>query len=232
MKTIGVLGGMSWESTESYYRLLNEGVRERLGGHHSARIVMISVDFAEIEALQRAGDWVAAGRQLAEAARRVEAAGADCLLLATNTMHRVAPAISAAIDIPLLHIADGTGERLMAAGIERVGLLGTRFTMEQDFYRGRLAERYGVTCLVPDAPKRDQVHRIIFEELVQGVISDVSRQNYRSIVASLEADGAQAIILGCTEISLLLRPKDCDLPLYDTTALHVAMGLEYALRSV
>lgn len=228
MKTVGVLGGMSWESTESYYRMLNEGVRERLGGYHSAKIAMISVDFAEIEALQRSGDWALAGQQLAAAARRVEAAGADCLLLATNTMHKVAEDIETALSIPLLHIADGTGKRLRVDGIERVGLLGTCFTMEQDFYRDRLMERYGVTCLVPSEPKRRQVHRIIFDELVQGVVSDVSRQHYRNIVASLQSEGAQAIILGCTEIALLLRPEDCDLPLYDTTALHVEMGLEYA----
>ncbi|WFF41393.1 aspartate/glutamate racemase family protein [Salinicola endophyticus] len=229
MKTIGVLGGMSWESTQSYYRLLNEGVRQRLGGHHSARIALVSVDFAEIEALQRSGQWDEAGQQLAKAAGQVEAAGAECLLLATNTMHKVAPAIDSALGIPLLHIADATGERLAADGIDQVGLLGTRFTMEQPFYRERLTERYGIHCLIPEEDEREAVHRIIFEELVQGVVSDDSREHYRDIVANLHARGARAIILGCTEIALLLSPQDSALPLYDTTALHVEMGLAFAL---
>lgn len=229
MKTIGVLGGMSWESTQSYYRMLNEGVRARLGGYHSARIAMVSVDFAEIEALQQSGDWDEAGEKLALAARQVEAAGAECLLLATNTMHKVADAIESALSVPFLHIADGTGSRLRADGVEQVGLLGTRFTMEQEFYRGRLLDEHGISCLVPSQEDRDSVHRIIFEELVQGVITEPSRQAYRDIVTRLQQQGAQAVILGCTEIALLLRPQDCDLPLYDTTALHVDMGLAFAL---
>ncbi|KAA0016815.1 aspartate/glutamate racemase family protein [Salinicola corii] len=229
MKTIGVLGGMSWESTQSYYRMLNEGVRERLGGYHSARIAMVSVDFAEIEALQQSGDWDKAGDKLALAARQVEAAGAECLLLATNTMHKVADAIESALSIPFLHIADGTGSRLRAAGVEQVGLLGTRFTMEQEFYRGRLLDEHGISCLVPTREDRDRVHRIIFEELVHGVITEPSRHVYREIVTRLQAQGAQGVILGCTEIALLLRQQDCDLPLYDTTTLHVEMGLEFAL---
>jgi len=231
MKTIGVLGGMSWESTQSYYRLLNEGVRERLGGYHSAKIAMVSVDFAEIEALQQSGDWDKAGETLASAAHQVEAAGAECLLLATNTMHKVADGIESALSIPFLHIADGTGSRLRADGIDQVGLLGTRFTMEQDFYRGRLFDGHGVSCLVPSREDRDSVHRIIFEELVHGVITESSRQVYQKIVAKLQAQGAQGVILGCTEIALLLRQQDCDLPLYDTTALHVEMGLKFASGS-
>lgn len=229
MKTIGVLGGMSWESTQSYYRLLNEGVRQRLGGHHSARIALVSVDFAEIEALQRSGQWEEAGQRLAAAAGQVEAAGAECLLLATNTMHKVASAIEAALNMPLLHIADATGERLAADGIDQAGLLGTRFTMEQPFYRERLSERYGIDCLIPAEDEREAIHRIIFEELVQGIVNDDSRARYREIVANLHARGARAIILGCTEIALLLRPQDSALPLYDTTALHVEMGLAFAL---
>ncbi|MCP1314030.1 MULTISPECIES: aspartate/glutamate racemase family protein [unclassified Halomonas] len=231
MRTIGVLGGMSWESTQSYYQALNEGVNQALGGLHSASIVLISVDFAEIEALQRAGDWVQAGERLAEAARRLERAGADCLLLATNTMHKVAPAIEAAIGIPLLHIADATAERCQAQGITRVGLLGTRFTMEQAFYKARLQKRYGIDVVVPDEPQRDSVHRIIFEELCRGEIREASRARYLEIIATLEARGAQAVILGCTEIALLVAQEHTTVTLFDTTALHAAKAVAWSLET-
>lgn len=229
MRVIGVLGGMSWESTQSYYRALNEGVKAALGGFHSAKIVMVSVDFADIEALQQQGDWHAAGDLLASAAQSVERAGADCLLIATNTMHKVAPAIEQAITIPLLHIADATAEQLTADGITRVGLLGTRFTMEQDFYTGRLEKQFGIEVLVPDRTERDTIHRVIFDELCQGRVEDVSRQRYLAIIDSLHVQGAQAVILGCTEIAMLVGQRDTAVPLYDTTALHAQRAVAWAL---
>nr|WP_295708727.1 aspartate/glutamate racemase family protein [uncultured Halomonas sp.] len=229
MRVIGVLGGMSWESTQVYYRALNDGVKAALGGLHSAKIVLISVDFAEIDAMQLQGDWEAAGELLASAAQRVEGAGADCLLIATNTMHKVAPAVERAITIPLLHIADATAEQLQADGIRRVGLLGTRFTMEQDFYIGRLEERFGIEVVVPHQAERDIVHRVIFEELCQGRVDDVSRQRYLTIIDSLYAQGAQAVILGCTEIAMLVSQQDTPVPLYDTTALHAQKAVAWAL---
>ena len=230
MRVIGVLGGMSWESTQGYYRALNEGVKAALGGFHSAKIVMVSVDFAEIEALQQQGDWHAAGELLASAAQSVERAGADCLLIATNTMHKVAPAIEQAVTIPLLHIADATAEQLTADGITRVGLLGTRFTMEQDFYIGRLEKQFGIEVVVPDQSERDTIHRVIFDELCQGRIEDVSRQRYLAIIDSLHAHGAQAVILGCTEIAMLVGQRDTTVPLYDTTALHAQRAVTWALN--
>lgn len=229
MKTIGVLGGMSWESTQSYYRALNEGVKCELGGFHSAKVALYSVDFAEIETLQQADRWDEAGERLAEAARRVQAAGADFLLLATNTMHKVAPAIEAATDIPLLHIADATAERLREDGVRRVGLLGTRFTMEQAFYKDRLGERFGIEVLVPQAEQRERVHRVIFEELCQGRIEPASKAAYLEIIADLHARGAEAVILGCTEIALLVGQGDTPVPLYDTTALHAEAAVTAAL---
>ena len=229
MKTIGLLGGMSWESTETYYRLINEGVKARLGGLHSAQIAMVSVDFAQIEELQGADDWEEAGRVLAEAARGIEAAGADFLVIATNTMHQVAPAIEAAIGIPLLHIADATAEAIRAAGIGTVGLLGTAFTMERDFYRGRLVERHGLGVLVPDAEDRATVHRVIYDELVLGEIRDESRTEYLRIIDGLRERGAEAVIEGCTEISLLVQQDQTEVPLYDTTALHAVAAVEMAL---
>lgn len=229
MRVIGVLGGMSWESTQGYYRALNDGVKAALGGLHSAKIVLISVDFAEIEAMQQQGHWEAAGELLASAAQRVEGAGADCLLIATNTMHKVAPAVERAITIPLLHIADATAEQLQADGVRRVGLLGTRFTMEQDFYLGRLEERFGIEVVVPNQAERDIVHRVIFEELCQGRIDDTSRQHYLTIIDSLYAQGAQAVILGCTEIAMLVSQQDTPVPLYDTTALHAQKAVAWAL---
>lgn len=229
MKTIGLIGGMSWESTIPYYRQINQTIKERLGGLHSAKIVLYSVDFHEIERLQHAGDWDAAGRLLAEAARSLRAAGADFLVLCTNTMHKVAPAIVAAVDIPLLHIADPTAEAIRAAGVTKVGLLGTRFTMEQAFYKDRLQEKYDLQVLTPSDEERQVVHRIIYEELCLGQIRDESRDAYRRIIASMVARGAQAVILGCTEISLLVGPQDASVPLFDTTAIHARQAAERAL---
>jgi len=228
MRMIGMLGGMSWESTSLYYRRLNEGVRTRLGGLHSARILLESVDFAEIEALQRADQWRGAGDRLAGSARRLEAGGADFLLLCTNTMHRVAPAIEAAIGIPLLHLADATARRLVAAGVKRVGLLGTRFTMEQDFYRERLAAA-GLDVTVPPAHERARVHRIIFDELCIGTVNPDSRTRMLGIMDGLHAAGAEAVILGCTELTLLVDERHTDIPLFDTTAIHAEAAVDAAL---
>lgn len=229
MKTIGLIGGMSWESTVPYYRQVNEGIKARLGGLHSAKVVLYSVDFHEIEQLQRDGDWDTAGELLADAARRVQAAGADLLVLCTNTMHKVAPQMEAAVSIPLLHIADATGAAITAAGHRTVGLLGTRFTMEQDFYRQRLQDRHGLQVLVPEADDRRIVHEVIYDELCRGVVSDRSRDAYRRVMDDLVARGAQAIILGCTEIGLLVGPQDARVPLFDTTALHASAAVEAAL---
>lgn len=229
MKTIGLLGGMSWESTALYYRLINEETRRRRGGLHSAPIAMLSVDFQPIEALQHAGDWDALGVELAAAAHRVEAAGANLLVLCTNTMHRVAPAIQAAIDIPFLHIADATARAVLAAGIDRVGLLGTRFTMEQDFYKGRLAE-HGIEVLVPGEPERERVHRVIYDELCVGDIRASSRDDYLRIIDGLAARGAGAVIEGCTEIGMLVKPAHTPVTLFDTTAIHAAEAVSEALR--
>ena len=229
MKTIGLIGGMSWESSALYYRQINEAVKARLGGLHSAKLVMVSVDFFEIEELQRAGDWARAGALLADAARRLQAAGADFLVLCTNTMHIVAPAIEAAVQLPLLHIADPTAMAISGAGFSKIGLLGTRFTMEQAFYKDRLVTQHGLQVLLPSAEERDTVHRIIFEELCLGQTLEVSRQHYRRTMASLVAQGAQAIILGCTEITLLVGAEDASVPLFDTTALHANAAAELAL---
>lgn len=229
MKCIGLLGGMSWESTVSYYQALNRGVRAELGGLHSARVLLNSVDFAEIERLQHVGDWPATARLLANEARRLQAGGAQCLLIATNTMHKVAPEIAAAIDIPLIHIADATARRLQADGVARVGLLGTRFTMEQDFYKGRLETQFGLEVLVPGEAQRERVHRIIYDELCLGQIRESSRAEYLAIIAELAAAGAQAVILGCTEIALLLGDVRAAVPLYDTTAIHAEAAVAWSL---
>ncbi|MGR1224194.1 aspartate/glutamate racemase family protein [Aeromonas veronii] len=231
MKCIGLLGGMSWESTVSYYQALNRGVRAQLGGLHSARVLLNSVDFAGIERLQHAGDWPATARLLAAEARKLQDGGADFLLIGTNTMHKVAPEIEAAIDIPLLHIADATAATLRADGITRVGLLGTRFTMEQDFYKGRLQERFGLAVLVPDEAGRERVHRIIYDELCLGEIRESSRAEYLAIIAGLAAAGAEAVILGCTEIALLVGDARAAVPLYDTTAIHAEAAVALALAS-
>ncbi|MDX7744801.1 aspartate/glutamate racemase family protein [Aeromonas veronii] len=231
MKCIGLLGGMSWESTVSYYQALNRGVRAQLGGLHSARVLLNSVDFAGIERLQHAGDWPATARLLAAEARKLQDGGADFLLIGTNTMHKVAPEIEAAIDIPLLHIADATAAKLRADGITRVGLLGTRFTMEQDFYKGRLQERFGLAVLVPDEAGRERVHRIIYDELCLGEIRESSRAEYLAIIAGLAAAGAEAVILGCTEIALLVGDARAAVPLYDTTAIHAEAAVALALAA-
>lgn len=230
MKTLGLLGGMSWESTIPYYRQINETIKAQLGGLHSARILLYSVDFHDIERLQHAGRWDEAGALLADAARRLQTAGADGLVLCTNTMHKVADRIEQATDIPLLHIADPTAQAIQAAGFTSVGLLGTRFTMEQDFYRARLESRYRLQVLTPDDADRGTVHRIIYEELCQGSIRDESRAAYLEIIQRLVGNGAQAIILGCTEISLLVQAQHVDVPLFDTTRLHALYAAQWALR--
>jgi aspartate racemase len=231
MKTIGLIGGMSWESTLPYYRHVNEAIRARLGGLHSARLVLYSLDFHEIEQLQRSGDWQRAGELLADAARALHRAGADFLVLCTNTMHKVAAAIEGAVNIPLLHIADPTAEAIRAAGLRRVGLLGTRFTMEQPFYRERLERRHGIEVLVPDEADRAEVHRVIYEELCLGRVHEESRQAYRRVIERLVARGAEAVILGCTEIGLLVGEADAEVPLFDTTLLHAWAAADRALSA-
>jgi aspartate racemase len=229
MRTIGLIGGMSWESSAEYYRLINEAVKERLGGLHSARSVMLTVDFAEVEAMQAEGRWDEAGALLAAAARSLERAGADCLVLCTNTMHKVADAITAAVGIPFIHIADATAAPIKARGLRRVGLLGTRFTMEEAFYRGRLAERHGLEVLVPEAEDRVMVNRVIYEELCLGVVREESRAAYRAIMGRLVERGAECIILGCTEITLLVSEADSAVPQFDTTRLHALAAVDFAL---
>jgi len=230
MRTIGLLGGMSWESTATYYRLINETVRERLGALHSAELVLYSVDFEPLERMQHRGDWVGAARVLARAASGVEAAGAAVLVLCTNTMHKLAPQIELAIGIPLLHIADAAAGEIREAGISTVGLLGTSFTMEQEFYRGRLVERHGIEVLIPDERERETVHRVIYDELCAGEIRDDSRAEYVKIIEGLAARGAEAVVLGCTEIPLLVRPADSPIPIFDTTAIHARRAVEWALE--
>jgi aspartate racemase len=226
---IGLVGGMSWESSAQYYRLINEGVRDRLGGLHSARCLMWSVDFAEVAELQHASRWAEATSLVIEGARRLERGGADFLVICTNTMHLMAEEVQASVDLPLLHIADPTAERIVASGLSRVGLLGTAFTMEQDFYKGRLASRHGLEVLVPDPTDRAEVHRVIYDELVKGRVVKNSRQAYRQIIDRLVQRGAQAIIMGCTEIMLLVKPEDSAVPLFDTTAIHAEAAVEWAL---
>ncbi|WP_030328350.1 aspartate/glutamate racemase family protein [Streptomyces sp. NRRL B-1381] len=230
MRTIGLIGGMSWESTAEYYRLINEHTRDRLGGLHSARCVLYSVDFAEIERLQTEGRWAEAGEVLADAARAVQAAGADMVLICTNTMHKVADAVAAAVSVPLLHLADATADAVHAAGVRRVGLLGTAFTMEQDFYRGRLEGR-GLDVRVPDAAGRALVHDIIYGELCLGEVREESRSAYREIIRSLVADGAEGVILGCTEIELLIGAEDSPVPVFPTARLHALAAVDAALRA-
>jgi len=229
MKTLGLIGGMSWESTVPYYREINQTVKAQLGGLHSAKIILYSVDFAEVEHLQSTGQWDAAGQLLANAARALERAGADGLVLCTNTMHKVAHVISEAVSIPLLHIADPTALAVRRAGVVTVGLLGTRFTMEQDFYRTRLETRHGLRVLVPAPADRELVHRVIYQELCLGEVRPESRTAYLRVIDALATEGAQAIILGCTEISLLVQSHDCALPLFDTTALHARSAALWAL---
>lgn len=229
MKTTGLLGGMSWESTRTYYQSINEGIKQKLGGLHSAKIALYSVDFEEIEQLQHRNEWDEAGRILAQDAARVEAAGADFLVLCTNTMHKVAPQIEAAIGIPLLHIADATAEEIKTASKMKIGLLGTRFTMEESFYRGRLVDKHGLEVVVPNENDRELVHRVIYDELCQGQIIAESRRQYVDVIHRLAGQGAQGVILGCTEISLLVRPEDSPLDVFDTTAIHAHKAVEWAL---
>lgn len=231
MKTIGLLGGMSWESTVGYYKAINEGIKQALGGLHSAKIVLVSVDFAEIEACQARGDWDTAGALLAAGARQLKAAGAECLLICTNTMHKVVDDITAATNLPLVHIADATAELLVADGVSKVGLLGTAFTMEQDFYTGRL-RTHGLDVIVPDEADRRIVHRVIYEELCLGQCVAESKAEYLRIIEALRAEGAEAVILGCTEIGLLVSNGDTDVPLLDTTAIHAKKAVSFALESV
>jgi aspartate racemase len=229
LKTIGLIGGMSWESSAEYYRIINEAVHDRLGGVHSAKSVMVSVDFAEIEALQRQGRWAEATQAMIEAAQGVERGGADFVVICTNTMHKMADDVQKAIQVPLLHIADAAAEPIKARGLRKVGLLGTKFTMEEEFYSGRLAQRHGLQVLIPDAEDRAIVHRVIYEELVVGAINPASQAQYRRIIAGLVRQGAEGIILGCTEIGLLVKEADSPVPLFDTTRIHALAAVEYAL---
>jgi aspartate racemase len=229
VRTVGILGGMSWESTAEYYRLINRGVAERLGGLHSARLVMHSVDFDEVAALQRAGDWRTAGSLLGEAAHGLEGIGAKAIVLATNTMHQVAAEIEAAVSVPLIHIVDSTGEAMARRGVRRAGLLGTRYTMELPFWRDRLAERYGIDLVVPNETDRALIHRVIFDELCRGRVDPGSRAEYVGVTRRLQDNGAAAVIFGCTEIGMLLRPEDVALPAFDTTVLHADAAVSFSL---
>ncbi len=229
MKTIGMIGGMSWESSIEYYRIVNEEVKKRLGGLHSAKSVMVSVDFAEIEALQHAGRWDEATQAMIAAARQVEAGGADFVIICTNTMHKMAGEVQASINVPLLHIADATATTIKAQGLSKTGLLGTRFTMEENFYRGRLIEKHGLEVLIPNAADRTVIHRVIYEELVLGQILPASKAEYQRIITNLTEQGAEGIILGCTEIGLLVKDADSRVPLFDTTQIHAIAAVEMAL---
>ncbi|GKX56112.1 racemase [Leminorella grimontii] len=231
MKTIGLIGGMSWESTIPYYRHINETIKRRLGGLHSAKVVLYSVDFDEIERLQHRGDWHAAGEVLVDAARRLNAAGADFLIICTNTMHKVYQQVADAVPIPVCHIADATAQVIKRDALKKVGLLGTKFTMEQAFYKGRLAEQYGIEAIVPDEGDREIVHRIIYQELCLGKIEDASRREFQRIMQTLTERGAEGMILGCTEIGLLVGPKDVSVPVYDTAEIHAVRAAELALES-
>jgi aspartate racemase len=230
MKTIGLIGGMSWESTQYYYRQINQGIRQHLGGLHSAQILLHSVDFAPIEALQHAGDWDATAEILSRAARSLEAGGADFFLICTNTMHKVAVKVEKSVKIPLLHIADATARALLADKISRIGLLGTAFTMEQSFYKGRLNQQHGIEVLVPDARDRETVHRIIYQELCLGTVKPASKKTYLQIIERLQQQGIEGVILGCTEICMLVEQADTDIKIYDTTAIHAQQAVEFALR--
>ena len=230
MKTIGLIGGMSWESSLEYYRILNQAVKEKLGGFHSAECVMYSVDFDEIEKLQHKGKWDELTDIMIDAAQRVEKAGADFVLICTNTMHKMAPEVESRISVPLLHIADVTAEQIKIKGQKKVGLLGTRFTMEQEFYKGRLMKKHGIEVIIPDEEQRKIIHNILYKELVQGEISRESKNKFKVIITSLESRGAEGIILGCTEIPLLVKQEDYDILLYDTTDIHARAAVELALE--
>lgn len=229
MKTIGLLGGMSWESTSHYYRVINQGINARLGGLHSAQIVMVSIDFQPLEKLMQAGDWQECGNFLVDSAKKIERAGADFLLICTNTMHKVADGVAASMTVPLLHIADPTAEAVLAAGMNTVALLGTRFTMEEEFYRKRLEDRYGLRVLIPDAVQRRMVHDVIYSELCLGRIREPSRQAYVRIIEDMVERGAQGVILGCTEIGLLVRADGCPVPVFDTARIHAEAAVSAVL---
>ena len=229
MKTIGLIGGMSWESSIEYYRIINEQVRDRLGGVHSSKSIMVSLDFAEIEELQAQGRWEEATELMITAAHQVQEGGGECVVICTNTMHRMAEDVQSAIDVPLLHIADSTAEQIKSQGLKTIGLLGTRYTMEEDFYRGRLVDLHGLQVLVPNVAQRKQIHEIIYSELIVGTISSSSRDVYITIINELVHGGAQGIILGCTEIGLLVRQADSPVPLFDTTVIHATAAVEWAL---
>ena len=229
MKVIGMIGGMSWESTAEYYRIINETVKERLGGHHSAKVLLYSVNFSEIELLQRKGEWQGSTEIMCDAARRVERGGADCLLICTNTMHKTAPEVQSAVTIPLLHIADATAVEIKKEGIERIGLLGTKYTMVEDFYKGRLADKYALEVVIPQENECNVVNQVIYHELCMGKIQEESKNQFQRIINNLQAAGAEGVILGCTEISLLIKPGDSPLPLFDTTAIHAGAAVEFAL---
>ncbi len=229
MKTIGLIGGLSWESSIEYYRIINEACQKRLGGTHSAECIMFSFDFAEIEALQMAGDWKAAAQRMIQAAQQLERGGADGIVICSNTMHRMADAVQAAVKLPLIHIADATAEAIVAEGFQNIALLGTRFTMEQDFYKGRMMDRFGLNILTPDDVGRAVVHRIIYDELVRGEIRESSRLRYQAVIEDLRSAGAEAVILGCTEIGLLIEPQHSAIPSFDTTRLHALAAVEWAL---
>jgi aspartate racemase len=230
MKTIGMLGGMSWESTVTYYQLINQGVKDKLGGLHSAKMIIDSVDFAQIELLQRQGDWPAMANVFSEKAQQLQNTGADFLMICTNTMHKIAPEISASTNIPLLHIADATAQQLTQSGVNNVGLLGTRFTMEDGFYQARLSEEHGIDVLIPEQQERDEVHRVIYEELCLGQFLNESREAYIKVLEKLHKRGAQAVILGCTEIALLVKQEHTLIPLYDTTRIHAQAAVNLALE--
>jgi aspartate racemase len=231
MKRIGLIGGMSWESSAEYYRIINEGIKAKLGGFHSAECVMYSVDFAEIEALQHVGKWPETAQILSRCAQNLEAAGADVIVLCTNTMHIVAPEIESAVSIPLLHIADATAQRIYERGLRKIGLLGTRYTMEEEFYKGRLIRKHGLDVLVPDLPDREIVHRVIYKELVFGRIEPASRRQFLAIIERLACAGAEGVILGCTEIGLLVKQEDSPVPLFDTTRIHAEAAVDFAVES-
>ncbi len=229
MKVIGLIGGMSWESSAAYYKIINETVKKRLGGLHSAKILMYSVDFEEIEVLQHAGEWDKATALMVDAAQRVEKGGADCTVICTNTMHKMADEVQSSIGVPLLHIADATAEKIRAQKLTVIGLLGTKFTMEEDFYKGRLTQ-YKITTVIPDTNERTMIHDIIYNELCLGVIKDESREKMKKIIENLVLTGAEGVVLGCTEIPLLIKQRDCTVPLFDTTFIHAEAAVDFALR--
>lgn len=232
MQTIGLIGGMSWESTAEYYRIINQETKRRLGGHHNAKSVLVTVDFADIDRYQAVDDWNSLGDMMVSAAKQLFAAGAGFIVICANTMHKVAPAVESAVPIPLLHIADVAGTAIQAQGFRKVGLLGTRFTMTEDFYRGRLLEKFGIEAIVPDAPARAEIHRVILEELCHGKVTEPSRRFYQDAIRELGRRGAQGIILGCTEIPMLIKPEHSELPLFDTTTLHAQAAVTRALEKV